>query len=249
MANLTRKEAEALYTIFQRFALDDQKSYYRNSIDKARTAGRQVNQLRASFSLLAGFASALAGLLVAVYGAGSDSCNPATANCAVLSPIVIGLLIATVIAPVIGGALGTLMDLFQWDRLSKVYEGALQNIEVADALSPDRDDTDDKYFGSLSAYAEGTLSVMRDESAQWGQLIRPPRQLEEFLAAQERRIENLQETGAGMTASGRAALSNKPDFGNDYKFPPTNFDPARLNPNVDPTPHVPDGEEPSKPVG
>lgn len=249
MSSLTRKEAEALYTIFQKFALDDQKSYYRNSIEKARAAGRQVNQLRATFSLLAGFASALAALLVGVYGAGSSTCNLAPTSCAVLSPIVIGLLITTVIAPVIGGALGTLMDLFQWDRLSKVYEGALQNIEVADALSPDREDPDDKYMGSLSAYAEGTLSVMRDESAQWGQLIRPPRQLEEFLAEQERRIENLYEAGTGMTASGRAALSNKPDFGNDYKFPPTNFDPARLNPNVDPTPHVSEGDEPSKPVG
>ena len=178
MPTLTRSESEALYRLFNRFALEDQRSYYRSTISKARTAARQVNQLRAVFALLTGLSSALAGLIVAT-NSGAD--NPTTAA------IVVALLIVAVVAPIVGSTFGTLGDLYQWDRLVTVYEGALQNIEVADALSPDSEDTDGDYNAALRAFAEGTLSVMRDESAQWGQLIRPPRQIEEFLQAEARK--------------------------------------------------------------
>ncbi|MBX3085373.1 MAG: hypothetical protein KF716_27310 [Anaerolineae bacterium] len=178
MATLTRDESEALYRLFNRFALEDQRNYYRTIIAKSRTAARQVNQLRAVFALLTGLSSALAGLIVATdAGAG----NPATAT------IVVTLLVIAIVTPIIGSAFGTLGDLYQWDRLTTVYEGALQNIEVADALSPDSEDDDKNYTAALRAFAEGTLSVMRDESAQWGQLIRPPRQIEEFLQAEARK--------------------------------------------------------------
>jgi hypothetical protein len=178
MPTLTRQESEALYRLFNRFALEDQRNYYRSTIAKARTAARQVNQLRAVFALLTGLSSALAGLIVAT-NAGVDDPNTAA--------IVVGLLIVAVVAPIVGSAFGTLGDLYQWDRLTTVYEGALQNIEVADALSPDTEDDDKNYTAALRAFAEGTLSVMRDESAQWGQLIRPPRQIEEFLQAEARK--------------------------------------------------------------
>jgi hypothetical protein len=178
--SLSRTEAEALYRVFNRFALEDQRMYYKATILKCRTAAKQVNQLRALFSLLTGLSSALAGLLVAT----------TTADNAGMGAVVVGLLVVAIVAPVIGTAFGTLSDLYQWDRLTTVYESALQNIEVADALSPDAEEDTENYTAALQAFTEGTLAVMRDESAQWGQLIRPPRQIEEFLEAQQKRLEN-----------------------------------------------------------
>jgi hypothetical protein len=182
---LTRKEMIALYRLFNTFSLEDQRLYYQKAINKHRAAAKQVNQLRATFALLTGLSSALAALIVAL----SDPTMGSG-----LHSIVVVLIVIAIIAPVIGGALGTLMDLYQWERLVSVYEVALQNIEVADALSPDDMDPDDKYHLAYTAFAEGTLSVMRDESAQWGQLIRPPRQIEEFLAQQARIAQEVSRT-------------------------------------------------------
>ena len=179
MATPTRKEAEALYVMFNQFALEDQRTYYSTTIARCRTAARQVNQMRATFALLTGLSSALAGLLVATNSTADPSSSVAW--------MVVVLLVVAIVAPIVGSAFGTLGDLYQWDRLTSVYEGALQNIEVADALSPDSEDDDEKYNAALQAFAEGTLSVMRDETAQWGQLIRPPRQIEEFLQTESRK--------------------------------------------------------------
>jgi hypothetical protein len=71
-----------------------------------------------------------------------------------------------VVAPAIGAAFTTLADLFQWDRLVDVYNAARDNINVADALSPDAEMPDDVYKIALQAFAQGTLSVMTDEQAQ-----------------------------------------------------------------------------------
>jgi hypothetical protein len=100
------------------------------------------------------------------------------------SGILIGLLIVAVVAPAMGGAFSTLSDLYQWDRLINVYDSALENLEVADAASPLEEMEPEVYGQSLRAYVAGTLSVMRDETAQWGQLIRTPSQLQQFMTNQ-----------------------------------------------------------------
>src|SRR5690349_1485226 len=59
-----RKQMEALYHIFNDFTLNDQRNYYRATLDRYRTSAAQVNTIRALLSLLTGLASALAGLVV-----------------------------------------------------------------------------------------------------------------------------------------------------------------------------------------
>jgi hypothetical protein len=182
---LTRKQMEALYEVFNSFALEDQRSYYRTAVTKFRRSASQVNLFRASFSFLTGFASALAGLLVMANSSGQ--CGATDSGCTAVGVLVFLLLIIAIVAPVLGGAFSNLADLYQWDRLTTVYSAALENIEVADALSPDAEMPDDRYRRSLQVYGTGTLQVMRDESAQWGQLIRTPTNIEKFLAEEEER--------------------------------------------------------------
>ncbi len=102
-------------------------------------------------------------------------------QCAKVQSLVHALMIVAVVAPAIGGAFTTLAGLYQWDRSASVYESALENLEVADSQSP-LDDMDTlTYRAALRAYVENTLQVMSDESAQWGQSVRAPAQLEQFL--------------------------------------------------------------------
>jgi hypothetical protein len=191
MARLTRKDLEALYETFDNFVLEDQRSYYRSAISKSRTSASQVNAYRALFALMTGLASAFAGLIVAFYFTPGGECvvNSGTLGCNALSVVVFISIIIGVVAPVIGGAFGTLADLYQWDRLTTVYDAALENIEVADA----------RFHASLIAYMEGTLSVMRDEAAQWGQLIRTPAAIEKFLEDAQQRVNEAQ-ASAGNAA-------------------------------------------------
>jgi len=194
MAELTRQQAEALYKLFNKYALDDQRNYYRNTVDKYRKSAGQVNVYRAVSSLLTGLASALAGLLVQ-----SDTSAACAANAAACSNqgLVFILIIISVVAPVIGGAFSTLADLYQWDRLTTVYSAALESLEVADSLSPDDDLEDADYLAFLRDYATGTLTVMRDESAQWGQLIRTPEATERFVKQEQERAEAVSAGPAG----------------------------------------------------
>jgi hypothetical protein len=180
MAELDRKTMEAIYELFDTFALDDQRNYYRSTVSKFRKAAQQVNTLRASFSFLTGLASALAGVL-AMTQIPPAGCPVGDSACGAVSAIVGLLIIISIVAPAIGGAFNTLADLFQWDRLVTVYSAALENIEVADSRSPDPEMDDFSYRIALNAYVDGTLSVMSDESAQWGQLIRTPAQIEKFI--------------------------------------------------------------------
>jgi hypothetical protein len=87
--------------------------------------------------------------------------------------------------PAVGGLFNTLADLYQWDRMITIYDAALDNIEVADALSPSEEMNDTIYWGALRAYSEGALGVMSDESTQWGQSIRTPQSLEAFVSAEQ----------------------------------------------------------------
>jgi hypothetical protein len=181
MAPLERQQLEALNRLFTRFALKDQKDYYRFKSSQYRHAAAQVNGLRATFAFLTGASSALAGLIVA------------TQSPEIMSEQLIGfigiLTILSVILPALGGAFTTLADLYQWDRTVAIYEAALESIGEADALSPVDTMDDLVYRASLRAYAEVTLTVMREETAQWGQLIKVPVQLEQFIEEERRRAE------------------------------------------------------------
>jgi hypothetical protein len=106
------------------------------------------------------------------------------------------LLVVAVVAPALGAAFTTLADLYQWDRLITVYDVALENLEVADAQSPLPAMDDLVFRAALRAYTEGTLSVMRDETAQWGQLIKTPASLEAFIVQEAARAEAASQSAA-----------------------------------------------------
>lgn len=231
MSQLNRKEMEALYKMFDQFTLEDQRRFYESSVSKYRKSNFQVNTYRALFSLITGLASALAGVLVAT-AIPSGQCVPGDATCSILSGAVIVLLVLSVVAPAIGGAFGTLADLYQWDRLVTVYSNALENIEVADARSPDPEMEDMKFRAALIAYADGTLSVMRDESAQWGQLIRTPPQLDKFLEVEEEKAAKAggQQTDGGAQVATTPSAPTSPSTSSS----PSTTPPPPINPS-DPT--------------
>jgi hypothetical protein len=215
---LNRKELESRYALFDVLALNDQRSYYRSTVEKHRKAARQVNRFRATFAFLTGFAAALAGLLVQSFisagdcsiervaegvntvdtavTAGVAQCNPG------LALLVSALSVMAIIFPTLGAFFSSLADLYQWDRLITIYDTALENIELADARSPDdtipvRDVV--TYRAALIAYAEGTLSVMSDETAQWGQAIRTPPDIEQFI--EEQRVKAAKYDGSANDAN------------------------------------------------
>src|SRR5262249_29389333 len=79
------------------------------------------------------------------------------------------------------GALNILSDLYQWDRLTSIYAAASENMGVAYADAPEDDMPDDAFKLSIGSFGKNTLSVMADETSQWGQSIRTPQTLETFL--------------------------------------------------------------------
>jgi hypothetical protein len=195
-----KKYWQAVYVLFQKFALDDQRNYYRLAVKRYRKASSQVNLLRAIFALITGASSALAGLIVALYmtqGTDGTTCVAAAeAFCPALRYLVVFLAITAVVAPAVGAAFTTLADLYQWDRLTSIYDSALDNLEVADAQSPFLGMGELKYRAALRAYAEGALDVMKDETAQWGQIAKPPQRLDKFIADE---IEKARNAGGAAT--------------------------------------------------
>ncbi len=196
MAKLARTDLEARYELFNKFALDDQRNYYKNTLTKYRLSARQVNRLRAIFAFLTGLSAAGAGFIVQSNFVTGARCNTMAVNgvaptvsgdCANLQVLVYIFMVGAVVMPVLGQIFNTLADLYQWDRMITIYDSALENIEVADAQSPLPDMDDVIYAASVRAFTEGTLAVMNDETAQWGQSIRTPPQLERFVAEQRDR--------------------------------------------------------------
>lgn len=188
MAN-RRQELEARYRVFDRFAVKDQKRYYEKTIRNNRKAGVQINRFRAMFAFLTGLCAALAGLIVQTTFVDSATCGALAENppgsCDFLSGLAMFLAVMAVALPAVGTFFSTLGDLYQWDKMTSIYDAALENLEVADSLSPSEKIPEaevEVYEASVMAFAEGTLNVMRDETAQWGQSIRTPAQIEEFLA-------------------------------------------------------------------
>lgn len=210
---LSRQDLETRYEIFQQFALEDQRSYYKSTARRYRTAASQVNFIRALLALLTGVASAMATLFI--------SANPTCAatdappECGGLITFTSILAILSIILPALAALFGTLADLYQWDRLVKIYDEAILNIEVADAQSPDAEIDDEvKYRAAYMTYTEGTLLVMNDESSQWGQAIRTPAQVEAYLVKAQLRAQQVSAQYQGDTSSSTAtADDSKPDEG------------------------------------
>jgi hypothetical protein len=186
---------EARYQLFNEFALDDQRSYYESTINKYREAASQVNRFRALFAFLTGFAAAVAGFLVQSNFATGARCaagvSPLPGDCGNLQVTVVIFVILSVAAPAFGAFFSSLADLYQWDRMNTIYDTALENIELADAQSPLDDMDDVRYRAGLSAFAEGTLQVMSDETAQWGQSIRTPPQIEQYVESARQQVRTI----------------------------------------------------------
>ncbi len=187
MTMMNREDLKARYELFEKFALEDQRSYYQRTIAKHKKAAQQVNVVRASIALSTAICAALVGLISAFYFSGaSPVCElplteQSTTFCSTMYTITFALIVLAVGLPALGGFFNSLADLYQWDRLIAIYDSAVENIEVADARSPDDEMDDLNYRASLRAFAEGTLQVMSDETAQWGQSIRTPPALEKFV--------------------------------------------------------------------
>lgn len=200
--DLQRSDMKARTEMFDRFALKDQKNYYKSAIRNNRMSASQVNRYRALFAFLTGLAAALAGLIVQSSFVGGATCtgDSIPASCDSLKFLVSTLTILAVVLPAIGGAFSTLADLYQWDKLIQIYETAAANMEDADALSPKEQMEDDTiYRASMKAFAEGTLQVMTDETTQWGQSVRRPKQLEEFIKEEKDRVDSVVRSVTGQT--------------------------------------------------
>ncbi|MDX1992685.1 MAG: hypothetical protein SF029_09855 [bacterium] len=199
---MNRKELETRYALFNQFALQDQKKYYKKALGENRKAAAQVNRLRAFMGLMTGVSAAIAGFIVQTQFLGKNSCS-ATLNvpddCVAWRTAVVILTVMAVVLPAIAALFSTLADLYQWDKLIAIYRSAMENLEVADAQSPHPQTSDDLIFrASYRAFVEGTLNVMSDETAQWGQSIRTPQQVEHFITEE---IEKAQRRMTGRTDS------------------------------------------------
>lgn len=181
-----RRDLNVRYEVFDHYALGDQRNYYRKTRDSNDKASQQVNFIRALFAFLTGFFSATAALIVQAYFTESGACNAAdpASFCSGLSTAVQAMVILSVVTPAFGAFFNSLSDLFQWSRTRTIYDEALEAIRVADALSPLPEMTNKAYEEQLLDYVESVLSVMSDETAQWGQSIREPEQMKEFIKAQ-----------------------------------------------------------------
>lgn len=269
MADLDREYMEALHKVFQHFALEDQRSYYKRTIKKHREAARQVNKLRALFSFITGMASALVGFIVLGWLSQGSFANggicytlttpevviAAEQNqwteldvarlnlyCDSIRSIVNFLLITAIVAPAVGAAFTTLADLYQWDKLLTIYEVAVENIEVADALSPNPkipEEEDTTYRAALRAFAEGTLQVMRDETAQWGQLVRTPEQLQKYADLEKELHPEVERELIDPNAPDPTAPEPTVDLN------PNESDPSAPEPTADLDPNAPDETDPT----
>lgn len=212
--NKLRIETVTRYVLFDRYALNDQRWYYNDVVKRHNKALRAVNFVRASLALLTGVAAGLAAVVQQSYFVGNGSCsveNIATFEafntpCDAYKFVILTCVVLSIALPAAGAFFNSLVDLYQWDRLVQVYESAVENINVADALSPDEGQNDPSYAQSYNDYVKGTLQVMSDETAQWGQSIRAPRATEQFLKEARARAE---EKNADADAA-RYAANNPP---------------------------------------
>lgn len=199
---MSRKDMEARYRIFDKFALDDQRKYYKRKTDDFRTSRKQVNSLRASMALATFIATTL--ITIFVPQAFNEACD-VSGECTGLRFFVGVLAALSIIFPAIGGFFGALLSLYQWDKFVHIYESAAENLEIADAHLNDTEDVPNEYFTSAYlSYTEGTLEVMASETAQWGQTVKTPAQIEAFIERQRERTG----TPRGITGEGGKQFEN-----------------------------------------
>lgn len=185
----TLDELKARYWIFEKYALQDQRHYYQSSMRRFEKADEEVSRVRARIAFLTGLASITAGLLVQTQFLGSGQCaglEEANATCGSLQLLITILVILSVILPPVGVFFSTLADTFQWATLRPLYERSLENIEVADALSPDPEMSEEEYQASYQAFVKATLAVMREETSRFEVQSRTPEELQAFIEAQRK---------------------------------------------------------------
>lgn len=198
MPNFSREDLTARYLVFDKFALDDQRNYYKLRKEEYRKASVQVNRLRAIFSALTSISAAGAVFVLTIGGfTGNGACSVELAE-ATRPDICIGwqgiasfLAICSVILPAVASFFSMLADLFQWDRFADIYESATNNLERADAQLSDPDMIPDESFfrAAYTAYVSGTLDVMSSETSQWGQVSTTMPSIEAFIEAQRQKDE------------------------------------------------------------
>ncbi len=181
---LKRTDLETRFALFEKSVLNDQRNYYKTTVDIFRKSVTQINYYRAFFCFIIGLSSAVAGLIVqSSFIPNGCIFQKSTGDCVSIELMLVSLVLFSIIAPLLSAFFNGLVDLYQWDRGVTIYDTAIENLEVVDAQAPLQDMTSDiDYYASLDAYVEATLNVMRSEAAQWGQLIDTPSSLEKFVA-------------------------------------------------------------------
>lgn len=231
MMTFTREDLRARVRLFEKAVLEDQRSYYQSAIYKYHRSAVWVNRVRALFALLAGIASAWAGFIVsdAVARGTFDACTvrqlaavaqieitdetvaaQEDADCFTIHVFVPLLMGVAVVAPALGAGFTTLADLYQWERLTSIYNNALENLEVADAQSPIDEMDDIEYEAAMTAFAEGTLNVMSDETAQWGQLVKAPEDLQAYIDRARQRATRYNASADDAPGIGTSHLDTPP---------------------------------------
>jgi len=197
MPNFSREDMFARYYVFDRFALDDQRTYYKLRKEEYRKASVQINRFKALFSALTGISAALAVFVLTIGGfTGDGTCSAAVRpdSCLPAQTVASFLAICSIVLPGIASFFSMLADLFQWDRFADIYEAAANNLERADAQLTDPEMIPDETFfrAAYTAYVSGTLEVMTSETSQWGQVSTTVPSIESFIEAQRQKDERNQ---------------------------------------------------------
>lgn len=169
-----RERMKALNAIFENHALNDQISFYQKKSQRSRRAFYQSNTMRAIFAFLGGLASAI---VAALSNAPEE--------------VVTAFVMVAIIAPALATAVATYSSVYDWERLAKIYRDALNNVYLADALSPREEMTDEEFYMYLTAYTDAVLDIMHEETAQFGNMIRSSQQIQDFLDKSRQRAQSL----------------------------------------------------------
>jgi hypothetical protein len=196
MSDFTRQDLLTRYEVFDKYALKDQRAYYKSRSAEYRQANRQVTRYRALFSFGTSVVTAMAGLIISL-----NRGQPLGSGLLVFVSV---LAILSIVLPAIGSFFSMLADLYQWEKFSTVFESAIENLEVSDAqLSNPERIVDDEYLkGAYLAYVTSALDVMQSETAQWGQARQSPPEIEAFIEAQRQKELRLNTRGIGGTGRG-----------------------------------------------
>lgn len=174
---LSRSDQEARYLMFDAFAINDTRSYYQAQIQHVYRVYSQVNRWRAVFSFLSGVVAAILGLLV--QSTPSIVCSSSSANvpCALTLPGAL-LLSGVIVLPALSLGFSLLFLVFDWDEQYLNMQSALENLEIADAVSPFAEMDDLEYRAAMQAFTQGALDVMHDETVVFGNSVFSPEKVD-----------------------------------------------------------------------